>query len=62
MSNVNKLKPTVPVYAVNLLFAAKGALCAASHDFDQAIERLEDAVLTFEDEMPVEEGVISTDG
>ncbi|MDF1688542.1 MAG: hypothetical protein P1U35_02905 [Cycloclasticus sp.] len=62
MSNVIKLRPTVPDYAVNLLFAAKGALCATPHDLDKATERLEDAVLTFEDEMPVDDGVIRTDG
>ncbi|MEW4982173.1 MAG: hypothetical protein AB1Y26_02925 [Cycloclasticus sp.] len=60
MSNVIKLKPTVPDYAVNLFFAAKEAFWARPPDLDQAIERLEDAIHTFEDEMPVEDGVIRT--
>jgi len=60
MGNVIKLRPTVPDYAVNLLFAAKNALYATPQELKCSIEQLEDAIYTFEEAMPVEGGVIRT--
>ncbi len=52
------LNTRVPSYAVDLLFAAKVLLSAPPNIVHQCLGPLEEAVAQFEEQMPLEDGVI----
>lgn len=61
MSNVIKLQRPIPEYAVNLLYAARNVLYGEPSMTHQFIDELTDAIIAFEEKMPVDrEGHIYT--